>query len=411
MIANGGAARCVDSSTGLPNTTSAVGADANAVTSQTTTAQTTIEPDSGPAAAQSVSAVGRVEQLNVNLAPAPPPAAFGVGTATARATGACAAGAPQLAGTSESVNLTVNGTVVANDQFAARLNETLLPRGQVATVVFNEQVRGASSLTQRAVHITIRAGSTPVYELVAGEATTGFSGAVCADTGAGGGNTDGGGTLGSLRACPNGAELAVDSGLCVIRRADSSVIIVGRPFEGPSGGSVIALDEARKRYRSECLQGDGPNFVVIGTDKNDRVTGTNKRDRMLLLAGSDRGDGGRGDDCIDGGSGRDVLSGALGNDKVLGTTGNDSLNGGAGNDTLSGGSGNDTINAAYGRDVVSGGSGRDFINVATAGPVARVNCGSGADKVRVNYNERRATRGCETRYVLRDRKSLQPKKS
>ena len=50
-----------------------------------------------------------------------------------------------------------------------------------------------------------------------------------------------------------------------------------------------------------------------------------------------------------------------------------------------------------------GGSGRDAINVATAGPRARVSCGTGRDRVRLNNREKRRMRGCEVRYVLRDR--------
>ena len=66
-----------------------------------------------------------------------------------------------------------------------------------------------------------------------------------------------------------------------------------------------------------------------------------------------------------------------------------------------GGAGNDTINAAYGRDKVFGGKGTDAINVATAGPAARVRCGKGKDVVRFNINERRRVKGCERRYSIR----------
>ena len=82
----------------------------------------------------------------------------------------------------------------------------------------------------------------------------------------------------------------------------------------------------------------------------------------------------------------------------------DHLNGGPGNDYLGAGSGNDTINAAYGADRVFGGPGNDFINVATAGKKARVNCGSGRDKVRYNNEEKRYLKGCEVKYGLQDRK-------
>jgi Ca2+-binding RTX toxin-like protein len=70
---------------------------------------------------------------------------------------------------------------------------------------------------------------------------------------------------------------------------------------------------------------------------------------------------------------------------------------------MSAGSGNDTINAAFGRDRALGGSGRDFINIATAGPAASANCGGGADKVRINKNERQKVRGCEVVYIFNDK--------
>ena len=209
----------------------------------------------------------------------------------------------------------------------------------------------------------------------------------------------------SVSPCPKGSEYDVPSGLCVIRQDIRGVhfISVGRPSEGPSGGTVITLTAARKKYRSACLSGPGPKYAVIGTNKADRITGTNRPDRILTLGGKDRADGGRGDDCIDGGSGNDSLSGGLDKDRVYGMSGGDALNGGAGTDRLSGGTGNDTLNGAFGADVVLGGAGRDFINVATSGPAARVSCGAGRDKVRVNYNERKRTSGCETRYVFKDR--------
>ena len=113
--------------------------------------------------------------------------------------------------------------------------------------------------------------------------------------------------------------------------------------------------------------------------------------------------GGRGNDCLEGGGGRDILSGSLGNDSVYGQNGNDALNGAGGNDRLSGGNGRDTINAGYGADRTFGGGGNDAINIATQGPRATADCGSGSDKVRFNAKERRGIKGCETRYTIRDR--------
>ena len=66
------------------------------------------------------------------------------------------------------------------------------------------------------------------------------------------------------------------------------------------------------------------------------------------------------------------------------------------------GSGNDSINTGFGRDRVDSGAGRDAINASTAGPAsARIRCGRGRDKLRININERRRHRGCETVYSIR----------
>ena len=107
-------------------------------------------------------------------------------------------------------------------------------------------------------------------------------------------------------------------------------------------------------------------------------------------------------DPDEGRTGGDTMSGGLGNDRLYGSVGNDHLVGGSGKDYLSAGSGNDTVNAGFGGDRVIGGSGVDFINVATAGPAASVDCGSGRDKVRLNRNETKKIRGCETVYIFKD---------
>jgi Ca2+-binding RTX toxin-like protein len=326
--------------------------------------------------------------------------------AIARIAGGCAGGAPVLAGSGDVSGLSINGTEVPLQQAIAQLGAALAPLGQLVDLRLDEQVRDATTLTHRALHLRVlNAAGTPVEDVVLGEARGGFSGAVCADTGDGGGATPP-----RTQPCPRGSVLDAPSGFCVIRVSGNGVqgervIRVGRPFEGPSGGTVVALDAARRRFHSPCLSGHGPQFAVVGTNRDDRITGTNRADRILLLAGKDRGDGGRGADCIDGGVGRDVLSGAQERDRVYGMAGNDSINGGSETDRLSGGSGADTINAAYGADRVIGGDGRDAINVATAGPSAHVTCGRGSDTVRINATERRSVRGCERMLVLPDRRT------
>ncbi len=422
-VVAGGGATCADAGTGLPALPQSVALPASLLTAGTVSAQTTVDPDSGATAAQRVGAVGQVEDLALRLPPGVGTVTLGARVAVARAAAACVAGRPRLDGASELLGLTVNGSSASADELAQRLAVALGPLGPVVDVRVDEQVRDASALTQRALHVRLLSlAGTPLLDVVVGEAHVGAADAVCSGSGSSGGGGDsgdgsgdgsgGGGTLpGGTRACPEGAILDAGSGFCVIRGGVAGAmatggqdIVVGRPFDGPSGGRVVSIAEARKRFpASRCVRGGGPAFAVIGTRRADHVTGTNKRDRILTLGGKDRADGGRGGDCIDGGTARDALAGGSGRDRVYGSSGNDALNGGPDTDLLDGGRGNDSINAAFGKDRVVGGPGRDVINVATAGPPARVACGKGTDTVRGNHNERRRTSGCEHRFFLPDR--------
>jgi hypothetical protein len=242
-------------------------------------------------------------------------------------------------------------------------------------------------------------------ELVLGEASA--TGDACAAP------ADDGGGLGQI--CPAGADYDVDSNLCVIHEGEAGgadgtqeTIVIGHPFEGPRGGTLISLDEARQRVAngtltdSPCLRGGGPEYVVLGTHGTDRITGGNGRDRILGRRGGDRISGGLGADCIDGGSGGDRLTGDNGGDRLHGGVGRDAVNGGSGTDRLQAGAGNDSINTGFGRDFVSSGPGRDAINAATAGSASkRILCGRGSDTLRINRNERRRHAGCETVYTIR----------
>jgi hypothetical protein len=367
------------------------------------TAATAIDPDSGLAVDQHVSARSAVNDAT-SVSGGFVLIARG---ASAEATGACAGSLPALAGTSRVDHVLVNGQDV--DPRQAEETVYKLPTGEVVKVRFNEQTRTASTLTQRAVHIEFfNAAGQLIRETAIAEAKAGGGGEVCdraaQQAGGGGGAGDG------ADPCPVGAEYDAGDNLCVITRerdgnlADGreTVVTIGRPYEGPSGGRVVPIDEAPASIRkSRCLKGGGVRFLILGSRHADRITGTNRSDRIFTFGGNDQVSGGRGNDCIEGGRGADRLSGALGADRVVGGPGGDNLNGGSGSDRLWGGSGNDTLNAAFGRDRVFGGAGRDAINVATAGPAARVSCGKGRDVVRFNRNERRRVRGCERRYSIR----------
>ena len=390
-------AQCVDSETGAGNTATQLGISPEFLGAVTGKASTSINPDLGRAIDQVILAEGRVEDLTLLLGAGGP--LLGVGAANSTAAARCVAGntTPQLSGDSRVADITLGGTPIPLDQLLTSLTNALNPiLGALVEIRVDEEIRTANSLTINALHVIVVRGTTPLLDLVIGQAKVGFDGPVCDPNQQ---NDGSGNPLGQV--CASGSVLDVARNLCVIPAgtAGSSLgeIIIGRPFQGPSGGRVLPIDVARRRYgNSPCLGGSGaPRFAIVGTNRGDRITGTNIADRIIGLGGNDRLDGGRGNDCIEGRTGGDNISGALGNDRLYGSTGKDHLNGGPGTDYMSAGSGNDTINGAFGRDRALGGSGRDFINVATAGPAASVSCGSGNDVARINNNERRRVRGCE----------------
>lgn len=407
--ANGGdpdREQCVNADTGLGNTATQLGIPQNSIGASTTQATTMITPALGRAIDQSIVSSARVENLQVAV-PAGAAALLGVSAAESTARASCVAGSttPVLTGDSHVANLTVLGQAVPLDGLLTSLTNALKPLGFLVDIKLNEKVMTADSLTVRALHLKVVPGngSTPAIDLVVGESKVGFNGPVC-DPARQNDNPGGSGV------CPKGSVLDDASNLCVIKEggitgSGEPDVIVGRPFQGPSGGTVVPLAVARKKYgKSACLSGNGaPKYAIVGTNKADRITGTNGSDRILGLGGNDKLDGGRGNDCIEGGTGSDTMSGGLGNDREYGSSGKDHLNGGPGTDYLSGGTGNDTLSASFGRDRVLGGPGIDFINIATAGPPASADCGSGRDKIRLNRNETKHIKHCETVYIFKDK--------
>jgi hypothetical protein len=392
-------AQCAPSETGLGNTATQLGIPQDFLGARTASAITTIKPELGRAIDQTVISSAKVENLTLQL-PQGGSITIGVNAASSSVTGSCVKGSktPKLTGTSQVVGLTLGGTPIDLDPLVKALDDLLQPLNAVVDIIPNEEIRTDTSLTRRALHIKVltASGGTSLVDAVLAESKVGTNGPVCDEKQ----QNDGSGNE-VPPVCPKGSQLDAPRNLCIIPAGTggSSLgeIIVGKPFQGPSGGTVLPLDVARKRFgRSPCLSGSGaPKFAIIGTNKADRITGTNIADRIIGLGGGDKLDGGRGNDCIEGRSGGDNMSGGLGDDRIYGSTGNDHLNGGPGTDYLSAGQGNDTINAAFGRDKTFGGSGRDFINIATAGPPASADCGPGPDVARINRNEIKRVRNCE----------------
>lgn len=397
-------ALCARGQSGAGNLLTPLAIPTTFMSASTAWAVTDITPEIGITADQKPSAFARIERVELPLNT--PNVVLGVAAAEAEAKASCVDGVPRLEGSSQLTGVTLGGQEVSLDELAEAIAEGLNGLDPIVDVRVNEQVREGDSLTQRALRVRIlsSAGAVPLVDVVIAEARVTGPADVCKRVS---GITGSGGQIvaANVKPCPKGAVYEAANNLCVITKtSENERIVVGRPFEGPSGGTVVALSIARKRYTSPCLHGGGSLYAIVGTESRDKITGTNKTDRILARGGRDEVSGGRGDDCIDGGTGSDSLSGTLGRDRIYGRSGNDHLNGGPGNDYLSAGDGNDTINAAYGADLAIGGAGRDFINVATAGRRARVRCGSGRDKVRFNHDEhRRISRDCEVRYLFRDR--------
>jgi Ca2+-binding RTX toxin-like protein len=391
-------AQCAPAETGAGNTATQIGIPQDVLGARTAGAITTITPEIGKAIGQTVDASAHVENVTLQL-PQGGSIALGVNAASSSAEGKCGSGdLPGFTGTSQVAGITLGGTEIPLDGLVKALSDLLAPLQPIISIKPNEQIRTATSLTVRALHITVLTptGGTPLVDAVLAESKVGSNGPVCDPNG----QNDGSSISGQL--CPTGSTYDAARNLCIIAAGTggSSLgeIIVGKPFQGPSGGTVLPLDVARKKYgASPCLSGNGtPKFAIVGTNKADRITGTNIADRIIGLGGNDKLDGGRGNDCIEGRSGSDNMSGGLDNDKLYGSSGGDHLNGGPGADFLTGGTGNDTINAAFGKDTTIGGAGRDFINIATAGPAASADCGTGTgDVARINNNEKKRTKNCE----------------
>jgi hypothetical protein len=408
-------AQCASEEAGADNLATPLGIPDTVVAAQSASAKTTITPELGRAIDQTVTSTSRVEKLSLPLGGST--VVLGVGVANSTATGTCVGNAAKLSGSSSMADLTLGGVPISLNELLEGLQDALQPLGVVVDVKFNEQLTVNGALIVRAAHIKLLGSNaaTPLLDLVLAESKVTADALTC--------NPDKQIPGFEGKICPDGSGYDAMTGFCVIPAVvgGSGIIVVGRPFQGPSGGTVIGLPEAIKKYgRHECLLGSGPKYAVVGTNKADRITGTNGRDRILGLGGNDSLDGGRGVDCLEGnnandtvnggigsdrllgGAGNDTMTGSLGNDWMDGGAGDDKVNGGSGKDMLVGGVGRDIINAGFNADTVRAGSGNDIVNVAVQGPSATVDCGTGRDKIRLNQRERKTIRGCEIQYVLKD---------
>jgi hypothetical protein len=191
-----GGTPCVSDTTGLDNLPTPLGLPLSFLTAQTTSATTKATPTNAAPAAQTIGAVARIENLKLGLGlpgvpglptlpglpglPGLTAASLSVAVANSEASAVCVDGQPSLMGTSQLLGASIGGQSVPLDQLATQLANALGPLGPVIDLKVNEQVRGATSLTQRALHLKLlSATGTPLLDVIAGEARAAFDPGVC----------------------------------------------------------------------------------------------------------------------------------------------------------------------------------------------------------------------------------------
>jgi hypothetical protein len=115
---------------------------------------------------------------------------------------------------------------------------TTIPLGGGSYITVNEKIQTARSITERVLDVHVKG----LADVVVGEAQVTQRG-----------NTPCAGTTNdvppSLNPCPAGSTLNVAAQVCEIILNNGKVIVISRPFDGPTGGTVLALGVARKRPR------------------------------------------------------------------------------------------------------------------------------------------------------------------
>jgi hypothetical protein len=198
---------CVSNSTGLDNLPTPLGLPAGSLSAATTSATTLASPANAIPAEQGVGAIGRVENLRVGIPETS--LTLGLRVANAQVGAVCVDRKPVVDGWSEVLGATLGGHELPLDEVARQLSSALAPLNQVVDLKVNEQLRNGSSLTVRALHLRVlNAAGTPVLDVIAGEARTGYRGAVCDPTGQtpGGGDATRAGITSSASRLANGVR-------------------------------------------------------------------------------------------------------------------------------------------------------------------------------------------------------------
>jgi len=247
-----------------------------------------------------------------------------------------------------------------------------------------------------------------VGDFVIGQAKVTGTTANCPAAGSGGSSS----SVSNVQPCPTGSAYNPATLRCEIpggtRSNSSSAVGVGAPFDAGSGATVMTLAQATKLYPSNpCVKGQGPNYVLVGTNGADRINGTRNADRIIGLGGNDRIAGQGGSDCVSDGNGKDLIyvgngnarvTVGNGNDRISARNGNISVTAGNGKDAIYAGNGNVTVKAGKGGDTVSVGNGNDKITlgngkstVHTGNGNSAVKVGNGTVKIRVGAGQSKVT--------------------
>ena len=172
---------CADSETGAGNTATQLGIPPNVARRRDRQGEDRDRPGHRRArSTRSSRPKARVEDLTL-LGQAGLPA-IGVGAANSTATAKCTAGStvPTFTGDSRVADVTLGGQPIALDQLATQLTNLLNPLlGAVVEVKVDERVSTPGSLTVRAIHVKVIRGTTPLVDVVVGEAKVAAIGAVC----------------------------------------------------------------------------------------------------------------------------------------------------------------------------------------------------------------------------------------
>jgi hypothetical protein len=325
------------------------------------------------------------------------------GPIQATASYACVNGTLQAMGNSTLSLISVNG------------QQDVLTPGQPSTIdlgggsfiAVNQKVETSNSLTETVLEVKLNG----LADIVVGEAkVTQSISSPCAGTS---------GAPPVLEICPPGSTLDIGAQLCEIVY-NGQTIVVSRPFQGPSGGTVYPTSVVAKKYPGyPCTTGPGPKYALVATKQGARVIGTLRSDRILALGAFERVAGLGGNDCLDGngarlqlfdGNGKDHVYGGPGytriavgngNDYINGRKGSDLITAGNGQDTVIGGKGSSRIELGIGHDTVRGGPAKN--RIFAAGNHAKVSCGSGRHNtayLRTAASKYALRHGCQKVYLL-----------